>query len=82
MYDDEQRGCLRCDDCGQRVPCSHENTVVNMRSYALMIWAPRLECADCNMPLKDPLMWGKDGATCDYPGHPEFDKYRAPHARA
>jgi hypothetical protein len=72
-HDNERYGCLRCDACGAYIQCSHEHTVVYANQYSLGIFAPRLECADCNMPLKDPDMYGKDGAICSYDGHPEYN---------
>jgi hypothetical protein len=71
-------GALRCDDCGAFIPCSHEHTVVNSHMYAISICAPRLECADCGMPLRDPSMYGREGAICRYPGHPEYDNTYPP----
>lgn len=66
-------GALRCDDCRAFIPCSHEHTVVHGHFYLPLVYAPRLECADCGMPLKDPDMYGQDGSICSYPGHPEWN---------
>jgi hypothetical protein len=66
-------GALRCRDCDALIPCLHEHTVVYGHQYAFSVFAPRLECPDCGMPLQDPDMYGKDGAICSYGGHPEYD---------
>lgn len=66
-------GALRCEDCGVFVPCAHEHRVVYAHRYSLSIFARRLECADCGIPLQDPDMWGKDGAICSYTGYPEYN---------